>query len=276
MNVTLYFANPKDGTDTYDQIEIARSDDSYASVLATVDIDITSRSQYGTGFTNYADADGDSSYSYKARFKNSSTGAYSGYCDPIAVGESYVSQAVRDQLRDTDSTDYIFSVDELAGMERRAVENLFPNLLRDAQDTSLSIVEDQIDYEAPVGCFRINQVFRGAIADDDWEEIDDFEFLMGRYLRLPEGEVTDSGDVLTIYYKTPYKNAGECPPALANVLVYEVLAECYEILSNDRGVKFKAFAAQQRDSDVRPETLQALADKFRSLALSKRKDIERG
>lgn len=277
VSIPIYVENPKDGENTFDKILLYRSDDSYAAIKYTLDIDLTTRNQFSPGYTLYADPSGETTYSYKAQYKNSTSGLLSPLTDAFAYGDSYIIVEARGILRDTDSANYVFSNTELQDMEARAVEELFPGIVKAVVDTSKTIQEDVIDYEMPVGAFRIRQVHKGALADDDWKEIDDFEFLRGRYLRLQESEVAESGDTLTIEYNRKYRDVGEVPAVIARgVILNQILAECYEILANDRGVKFKAYASQQRNSDVRPETLQALADKYRNIADRRRDAIEKG
>lgn len=273
---TIYIENPKDGTDTYDNIEIRRDSDSYAAQYALPAIDLTTRTLFGPGYTKYVDTAGTSTMKYKVRYYAADVG-YSDYSDIITAGNSGVIDLVRTQLKDTDSAAYIFADTELQDMEMRSVNSLFPQLVLEAQDTTNTLAQDQIDYPLPVGAFRILEVHKGALADNDWEEIDDYSTVSnGTKLRIPEDDVGSGGDVLTINYTRPYRHIGEVPTVLHDIVMNSMLAECYEILSNDRGVKFKAFAAQSRDSDVRPETLQELANKFRTLADNRKREIERG
>jgi len=272
MNEPLYFANPDDGTDTYAYIEIHHSTDSYASVLALVDINITTRSEFSSGYTEYVDISGDSAKSYKARFKDL-LGNWSEYSDVYLTGTSYAMVQVRNTLRDAAKT--VFSDLELRDKENVSVKSLFPSILKGETDTSLTITTQIIDYSLPVGVFRIKQVFRGSVADSTWAEIDNFDFVNGQILRLQTSDV-GTAYPLTIYYSRAFRNAGEVPLLLQPILINDMLAQCYEQLATDRGIKFQAYAAQTRDSDVRPETLSALATRYRDLAKTLRDRAERG
>lgn len=273
---TLYIENPSDGTGTYSHIEVRRDTDSYAAQYALPAIDLTTRTLYGPGYTSYVDTAGTSSTKYKVRYYSVAVG-YSDYSAEITAGNSGIIAMARTQLKDTDSTAYIFSDSELQEMESRSVDGLFPQLVIEDRDATQTLTEDQIDYALPVGAFRILRLYKGALADNDWEEIDDYDMVSnGINVRLSEDVVGSGEDVLTIDYTRPYRHIGEVPTILHGIILNSMLAECFEILANDRGVKFKAFAAQTRDSDVRPETLQELANKFRALAEARKREIERG
>jgi len=274
MIVPLYLKNPEDGIATFDKIEIFYSNDSYASVYLTADIDITTRSLYGPGYTLKLDTNGNN-YSYKARFKNSISGLVSGFTDIIATGESYSITEVRRLMDDEVSASYLFTTADLQKAEQRAVNRLFPRILRDIKDTSLTIVVDQLDYDLPVGIFRITRIDKGTKAADNLAEISTFEILVGKTLRLSETDVTEALP-LTIYAKGKYRNSGEVPEMLQPVLIYEMLAECYETLANTRGVKFQAFQAQQKDTDVRPEVFKQLAQDARNTSKQILSDIDKG
>lgn len=274
MSNTIYVYNPKDGTDTWATFKLYSSADSYASVVATGAIDLTTRNQFSPGYTTLLDLNGESDTSYKVKLFTADGNTSSEFSDVYLAGESDIMLAFRKQLRDTDKT--VFTDTELKDMQQRAVDNLFPSILKEEVDTSNTIVAKQIDYDLPVGCFRITQVYKGALADNDWEELDEFDMINGNTLRLPENDVSTGGDVLTIYYKSAYRNIGEVPASIATIVLYEMYAEAYELLSNDRGVKFKAYATQTRDTDVRPELFQDLSNRFRSLALARKQAIERG
>ncbi len=275
MNAPVYITNPEDGIATYDTIDILRSVDSYASVYANEDIDLTTRNQFGPGYTQYMDLSGNSSYSYKTRFKNSVSGAVSELSDILLTGSSYAISEARRIIRDADSASYVFTDAEVKAAEKRAVGSLFPRLLVGDKDESKTIVVDTLDYDLPVNCFRIKQVFKGTVADGTWEELENYENIDGKTLRLDEGDVGEALK-LTIYFNRPLRNSGEVPLRLQPIVIYEILGELYEMLANDRGIKFKAFQALQRDSDIRPETLKQMAQDARATAERLKSTIERG
>ncbi len=264
MNVPLYIQNPKDGIGTYNVIDIFYSGDSYASALVTVNIDLTTRSQYSPGYTKTVHTSGNN-YSYKARYRSTTSGQTSGFSDITAEGQSFAILEARRILDDAAGASELFSEEDLLAAEQRAVDKLFPRILADDKDTSLTITEDVIDYDLPVGVFRLTKIEKGTKAADNLQELDNFEILTGKTLRLAEGDVGEALG-LTLYFKRPFRNSGEVPMVLQTFLVYEILAECYESLANQRGVKFKAFQALQRDGDVRPETFKQLAADARAVA----------
>lgn len=273
MDTPLYIGNPQDGTDTYTKMRIYYSDDSYVAVQSTIDIDITTRTRLSAGYTLTVDTAGSTSRSYKVDFYNPTTGQYSSKSDAISTGSSAVIGAVQILLDDTGAS--VFDVSELRVFEKDAVQALAPRLLKPFIDTSLDIEEDTIDYELPTGTYQIDRLYKGAVADNTWEEVTDFEIVADRILRLPDNQVNEVLD-LTIYGKRRYRNSGEVEPVIQSVLIYEVLASCYERLANERGVKFKAYQALRKDTDMRPEQFKNLAEGARRTAEIKRSEIERG
>lgn len=275
MNVPIYVENPKDGTSTYNVIDVFYSGDSYAAALVTVSIDLTTRNVYSPGYTRTVYTSGNN-YSYKARFRNTSNGQTSGFSPIIPEGSSYAIEETRRLLDDEVAASEIFTDTDLAAAEVRAVGRLFPRVLKDdVDDDSLDIIENQIDYGLPVGVFRITKLEIGSQANNDLQELDNFEIIDGKTLRLQDGDVGTVLDI-TIHFKRAFRNSGEVPMVLQGFLVYEMLAECYETLANTRGVKFKAFQALARDTDVRPETFKQLAVNARATAEEILARVERG
>lgn len=275
MNVPIYLENPKDGIGTYNVIDVFYSGDAYAAALVTVSIDLTTRSQYSPGYTKTVHTAGND-YIYKARYRSTVTGQTSGFSTLTPEGYSYAIKEARRLLDDEVPSTELFTEEDMRQAEKRAVDRLFPRILTDVKDSSsLDIIESQIDYDLPVGVFRLTKVEKGSQATDDLEELDNFEILTGNILRLQEGDVGEVAD-LTLYFKRAYRNSGEVPMVLQSFLIYEILAECYETLANTRGIKFKAFQTLQRDTDVRPETFKQLAISARQTAEEALARVERG
>lgn len=274
MNVPLYIENPPDGTATYNVFDVYYSGDAYASILITVSIDLSTRSQYSPGYTLTVHTSGNN-YTYKVRARNTTNSQVSGFSILSPEDSSYAIREAQRLLDDEVSASALFTEEDLVEAERRAVGRLFPRILADVSDDSLATVESQIDYGLPVGVFRITRIDKGTQATDDLTELDNFEIINGKTLRLSDGDVGDVAP-LTIYFKRKFRDAGEVPMVLQNFLVYEILAECYETLANTRGVKFQAFQALQRDTDVRPETFKQLAAQARQTAEEFLARVERG
>ncbi len=274
MLVPLYIQNPPDGEATFDQTEVFYSGDAYGAALATVDIDLTTRSKFGPGYTKHLHTTG-SNYSYKVRFKNSGTGAVSGFSSIVPTGESYSIQETRRLLDDEVSASELFTDEDMQRAESRAVNRLFPRVLFEDKDTSLTISTTLIDYNLPVGFYQPVRVEKGTFAADNLAEIENYEILGGITLRLQESDI-DEPLPITIRYTRAYRNVGEVPMVLQPFIIYEMLAECYETIANQRGVKFKSFQALQRENDITPERLKQLAANARQIAEEALSRVERG
>lgn len=163
MAVVLKIRNPIDLTTSYDQVEIQRATSNSAgamSLIATTNIDTTTASDLSSGYTQYTDDNGTvGTHYYRFRYKNSTSSTYSSYSDIFLSGGSVIQSRFRRMMRDTNSSNYFFSNDDLDFFEQHAVQRLWPITWFETYSNSYFVPDNTTEiFNFPVGVTRINNI----------------------------------------------------------------------------------------------------------------------
>lgn len=152
--------NPKDLTNTYDQIEIqgsANSDMSSPTTLtSSLVIDTATASDLSMGFTSYTAATAFAYYRW--RYKNSGSGAVSTWSDIFASGTTVMHTRFRRKMRDTNSANYYFTNEDIDNYLVGAIGRLFPHTYNEVIDESLTTLAATEKYNFPIGVNRVNDL----------------------------------------------------------------------------------------------------------------------
>lgn len=154
--------NPKDLTNTYNQIEIQRGSQSDGSDMANITtslvIDTATANDLSTGYTSYTDSTGATTHYYRWRYKASGSGATSTYSDIFQAGTTVMHTRFRRKMRDTNSANYYFTNEDLDNYLTGAIGRLFPHTYNEVIDESLTTLADTEKYNFPVGINRVNDL----------------------------------------------------------------------------------------------------------------------
>jgi hypothetical protein len=160
MAISIEIRNPRDSTSTYDQIvlESASAQGGSYSNVTTASVSTSNKTDLSPGYTSYTHTSGDTTKWYRYQFKNASSSIVTPYSREFRGGYSEIDQDFRRAMRDTNSSNYFFTDDDVAGFRRRAVESLWPVTWQEVVDESLSTDGSTEKFTYPSGVTRVADV----------------------------------------------------------------------------------------------------------------------
>ena len=250
MSNILDIRNPKDLTTTYEQIEIYRdtnSDMSTESLLTTKDINTATASDLSTGYTSYTDTNGDDTHYYRFRYKNNSV--YSSKSDIFQAGTTVMHARFRKKMRDTNSSNYFFSNDEVSEFLTGAIGRLFPHTYNEAIDESLSSVANQEKYSFPVGVNRVNDLELLNAQGEVESRPKNFKI---RARQIIFDNPLASGYTMRLYVDKMFTKLAEIPEFLDDLVLDLMRLQAYETLEADRHRYYKYTSVVEPDGGSLP------------------------
>ena len=266
MSVLPLFApNPEDGTETFNKVKFFEATDAEgagATLLATVDIDLTTADVADAGFTKFIHETGDLNKFYSAAYFNSVSSLQSDYGSWMQGGRSRLYRKFQSLMGDT--TNSVFPHEANIQFEEDAIEALYPEVQRQEVDTSLTIDEDNLIYTLPRGFSEVTQVGVGDADDPDenfktvktgnWEIQED----KLRFMRIRD---FNDGDTIRLVAMKKLSKIGEVPEMYDPILLLHMQGSSYRWMSA-RYPRFEAFSQLQTGSRVSFENLRVTADQF--------------
>ena len=264
--IKLSMPNPIDGVASFNQIKFSEADDSLgtnSAVIATVNIDTTTRNALDSGSTHYNYISGDTAKYYAGLYYNSVTGATSSATDYIKGGYDRIDILFMNHYADT--TGSVFSATDRDRLKKFALEALFPEIKKPSIDTSLSIDLTagalKYTYSLPYGVYEVNEVGIGDVDNntsrfstipvDNWMIENDklHIFNVGSYAH---------GDTIRLLCMKKYQFIGEVPDRFDEMILNHMLMNSYLMLADDYP-RFKRFARLQEGTKVSFENLKVHA-----------------
>lgn len=164
--IKLFSNNPKDGTTTFNKIRFYRATDNAgtgATLITTVDVDLTTVDKVSSGFTTYVYTNGSLTEYYASAFYNSTSLLQSTYSTWVLGGQDRWDTMFKDEMKDTASA--VWSATDRGYFKKKALEAIYPDFFYESIDTSLTLVNNSTtqtySYTLPMGIFQISEVGLG-------------------------------------------------------------------------------------------------------------------
>lgn len=264
--IKLYALNPKDGTDTYNQVEFYEATDTIgtgATLLSTAkSIDTANMSQVDPGYTLYTNTSGTLTKYYATKFAHATSGIKSEYTTWVLGSKDRWNTMFENEMEDT--TNAVWSVATLTRFKDWALEALYPDLYRQVTDTSLTFDDETYTYTVPFGIFNIAEVAVGDVQNststfvkvhpDNWA----LEGSSLHFFNLVG--LTDAAVIRLIAHKK-YLEVGQVPETVDRVVMHHMKMNAYLYLAEDFP-RFKTWAQLQEGSKVSFENLRVHAREF--------------
>jgi hypothetical protein len=263
--IKLYAPNPKDGIDTYNQVEFHEATDSAGTgdaTLVTKSIDITDMGQVDPGYTLYTDVTGTLTKYYATKFKNSTSGITSELSTWVLGSKDRWNTMFENEMEDTTNT--VWSTTTLNRFKDWALDALYPDLYRQVTDTSLTFDDETYTYTVPFGIFNISEVGVGDVENststfvkvhpDNWAQ----EGATLHFFNL--AGLTDAAVIRLIAHKK-YLEVGQVPEAVDRIVMFHMKMNAYLYLAEDFP-RFKSWAQIQEGTKVSFENLRVHAREF--------------
>lgn len=237
MALPLNIRNPSDLTSTYAQIEISRatSEGGSYSVVTTKDIDTTTASDLSTGYTSYTDGSGDTTKWYKFRYKTSG-GSYSSYSDEFQGGTTTVDSRFRRYMRDTNSNNYFFTNDDIAGLRRDAIYSLYPATWFESIDETLSTDGTTEKFSFPSGVTRVNDI---EFLNSDGSAVSRPSGWKPRGNQIIFSYAPTNGYTIRLYVDKMFRSLAEVPEIFDEYILKKMMLDAYYIMEADRSKYYK-------------------------------------
>lgn len=282
--ITLNVRNPDDATASYDKIRIYSSSSQTGTftLLATVTIDLTGRTEFSTGFTSYTDSSGTTSTWYEFSYYNSSTLVESTLSIAIQGGTAYLDTRIRMELQDNDSTapNYPFwTNDTIAAARQDAVNSLYPHFFKEWVDKTLTTTQGNWEYTLPATLFDVSKV-------EIWDQsaspytlitvIDDFDVVNGVIrLHLTSDVNLDSGYQMYIYCNKRITDSADVPEYMDELLMNKAVAVLLKQLLWDR-LKYARYTTLIRPEGGNAPSIMQMIKYYDQAWMARRDEIKKG
>jgi len=267
-----YSDNPTDGINTFDKVRFYRANDvlgTGSTLVATVDIDLTTVTPLHPGFTSYTDLAGDLTKYYASTWYDSSSGAESTPSDYVLGGQDRLDSRFMDEMQDT--TSEVFTANDRERFKVDAIQALYPDFFRNVIDTSLSVVNLSPNvtyiYTVPFGIFSISEVGYGNI-NTTASLNRNFKIVKTEYwkfekdqLRFDQLPTWNDGDTIRLVAQKKYLDIGEVPVYLDSLLILHMQMSAYLKLASDFP-RFLKWGQLQQGSKVSFENLRVHAREY--------------
>lgn len=265
--LTLYAPNPKDGVTTFDKVRFYEATDSTgtgSTLIATVDVDVSTRDVEDYGSTKYTHSTGDTAKYYGATYFNSTSSDETEITD-WSLGSKNRLIVKFDNLMG-DATNDVFDALAVEQFSENSLEAIFPELQRHVSDNSLVLDVEQLVYTIPVDYTVIFSVGTGDINDEeDYSEMQTSNYkIEGDKLRFKTTLGLNDTDAITIVGLKKYVDIGEVPERYDALMLLNMQADAYDWLAS-RYPRFEAFSQLQDASKVSFENLRVTAREFRNM-----------
>lgn len=260
MALVVEARNPDDGVTTYDQVEFHRATSSGGSFVlqATVSIDSTTITDLSPGYTPWVDSSGTTSLYYKARWKNSASGAVSSFSDEFQGGTTILDTRFRRMMRDTNSSNYYFSNDDIANFRNEAIFSLWPATWHEGIDESLTSDDTTEKYNIPAGVTRVNRI---QLVNSDGQVVStpkDYE-MVGRQIIFPVAPSSDY--TMRLWVEKMFLKSAEVPEAFDSYLLDFMMLRAYREMEADR-TKFYRYNTVIKPEGGNVPSLRAIIDRL--------------
>lgn len=255
MSVVIEIRNPRDLTDTYDQIEIQRATANLVASMADIKTDLAISSTYATdlssGYTAYTDPSGTAgTHYYRFRYKNAASGAVSSYSDIFLSGTSVIHNQFRRMMRDTNSNDYFFTNDDLDFFLTHAIGRLWPITWTETYSDSAFVPNGTTKiFNFPTGVTRVNSlelIDSGGVTQGillNWK-------VRGRTLIFEEAP--SSGLTIRAWLEKMFLSLSEVPDVWDSHILNLMKLQAYEMMEADRSKYYKYTSTVQPEGGSLP------------------------
>ena len=233
--------NPKDVTDTYNQVEIQRNTSDSATGMADIKTDLVigtgKVTDVSPGYSSYNDSAGVvGTHFYRYRHKNTTDSNTTGYSRIFPAGGSVLHPQFRRRMRDTNSANYFFTNDDISDLVRNAINKLFPRVYMEAIDESLTTLADTEKYNYPLGVFRINQI---EFINSDGTIYSSPKNYKKRAKQIIFDTTPPTGYTIRLYVDKQFTKAVEVPELYDDLLLDLMQLEALQTFENERSKYFR-------------------------------------
>lgn len=270
--IICYSDNPKDGIVTFDKVLFYQADDASgtnATLIQTVDVDVSTKDLNNPGYTKYIYGSGSTSKYYASKWQSTALSFTTDYSTWVKGGEDRIDTLFKNDLDDT--AEAVFTATDRERYKQAAVEALYPELFRIVIDTTLSVVNDETtqtyEYTLPNGIYQVLEVGVGTvnktasiertyknIKKEYWSVKKD-QLIFERISQLTDDEP------LRIIGAKKYSSIGEIPTKYDWLILLHMKMDAYLRLADDFP-RFKKWAMLQEGSKVSFENLRVHAREY--------------
>ncbi|MCL4482637.1 MAG: hypothetical protein M1445_08500 [Bacteroidetes bacterium] len=272
--IILQIRNPDDEVTSYNQIRIYRSSSQTGvfTLLTTVAIDITTRTDQTQGYTQYTDSAGDTNSWYKVSYYNSSSAAETDKSDAFQGGTSDLDAKIRRRMKDTNVNKYFFSNEEIADARDMAIQSLWPATWIDTTYEVTITDSNKKTITVPYSVFRVDKIkvydTNGNLSSENYNA----------YYKVGN-KIYAIGDFPTNYVfrfiiSKPYTLAAECPFTFENYLVMAAELELLRVMETDRSRYYRYTSSIKPEGGNLP-SLSRIIDKLEISMARRRNELRR-
>ena len=255
MAIKLDLRNPDDLTSTYDQIEIQRAITNTTAGMADIKTDLAissaNASDLSTGYSSYTDDDGvEGTHYYRFRYSNSSSGAVSSYSDIFAAGGSVFHSRFRRRMRDTNSSNYFFTDDDIETFLTETVQEMYPITWTETYLDSMITPDGTTEVFAfGTGVTRVNGIELINSSGENQGQLKGWQ-LRGRYVIFDSAP--GSENTIRCWVEKKFTKAAEIPEQWDGYIIHKLMLKAYETLEADRSRYYKYTSVSKPDGGNLP------------------------